>query len=878
MTMTMTMTMPMQVAVMSGVRWSDLPDEEDEVVAPDIDYSEDEPAPQHVSPLELAGVLVNEAFSEAFYNPVQLRIAGHIPHRELNMRVSLRDLSPALQSEIFTINTGIGCETVYSMVRRTLHLESADPIALQQGIAFNRRIVPRVGSLMREAQLMNPYDGRLKAQVIFRAKLMMHGEGKRAYTALADGENRSKETIMEDLRCSAIALAVSGHDSHIILGLRVGLQQKTVTGIAKHMRLLCHPDKNPGNARATDAMHALQDALDEHQNLTPAQICMMQGSLDRVPEEMVVMQILSELNGTPPPTGFRTSPEAHDVPDTVTVAYEFRKEYFSLPAVYTFLERTAARRLRTPAKGSFARALLSVLDRGQPTDDPNILEITVVLYQFTVNGYRKRRQSGIKALHDYFAGELPHDIVEATKHEKDSSFAGKSIFHTWGKLLRCVCRTGLKGVEVDLKRAFFSLRYYSLPAGLQSKCKSVRTYVCDTDTFMSDMMTVTGYTADAIKGAVTSAGNLGTKHRGMHPALEDFCNCFKKENKMIMEYMTGEHKELWARCRANGVGLLSFMAIIDHDQEADVVDKFDKTNGMTCCNEYDGCYFFFVEYPQNLLQMIQEIVKPHQVGIKVLDDPLTCAKTKYPLYDWDHINDTPPHEYILLRSKCADALWRGAAFVRNLDTIFARFVMSSTTICFNVGRAVGDIEVWNDGARRWISGRGNDSLVDVVKSELTLAFGRSSEDPVTGDVHYHDPPQPLEADSFLTSVARCCVKYSPPKEMISLDHLSNASGKLLFNDGTLYDFDQRLHRLAQPSDRLSRHCKIQFPTWDAPQDVQEMVVSLGADVLTFFKSGGTTLVMPSTEDLGELLLMSAEYTDDLQALRQSIRDKGFLFS
>ena len=134
MTMTMTMTMPMQVAVMSGVRWSDLPDEEDEVVAPDIDYSEDEPAPQHVSPLELAGVLVNEAFSEAFYNPVQLRIAGHIPHRELNMRVSLRDLSPALQSEIFTINTGIGCETVYSMVRRTLHLESADPIALQQGI------------------------------------------------------------------------------------------------------------------------------------------------------------------------------------------------------------------------------------------------------------------------------------------------------------------------------------------------------------------------------------------------------------------------------------------------------------------------------------------------------------------------------------------------------------------------------------------------------------------------------------------------------------------------------------------------------------------------------------------------------------------------
>ena len=145
---------------------------------------DDVPLPRsRVDTLSIAGVLVNEAMADGFYDaqPLQLSLGELVPrrlglddlveHRTLRLRLSHRDVSPVIESDIFTIDTGMRCESLYDLARQSLHLDGfSDSLVLTQGIAWARRIIPTVGALVANASLTNEINGQLSTPPFKSAK------------------------------------------------------------------------------------------------------------------------------------------------------------------------------------------------------------------------------------------------------------------------------------------------------------------------------------------------------------------------------------------------------------------------------------------------------------------------------------------------------------------------------------------------------------------------------------------------------------------------------------------------------------------------------------------------------------------------------------
>ena len=58
--------------------------------------------------------------------------------------------------------------------------------------------------------------------------------------------------------------------------------------------------------------------------------------------------------------------------------------------------------------------------------------------------------------------------------------------------------------------------------------------------------------------------------------------------------------------------------------------------------------------------------------------------------------------------------------------------------------------------------------------------------------------------------------------MVPLDGYENISGKLLFEQGMLFDYAAGTLRRACPEDRLSRHCPCLVPAWNVSDVVKDM--------------------------------------------------------
>jgi hypothetical protein len=74
-------------------------------------------------------------------------------------------------------------------------------------------------------------------------------------------------------------------------------------------------------------------------------------------------------------------------------------------------------------------------------------------------------------------------------------------------------------------------------------------------------------------------------------------------------------------------------------------------------------------------------------------------------------------------------------------------------------------------------------------------------------------------------------------------------GKLLFDNGMVWDFKEGLGRLSTPEDRLFRHCPGPMPVWVATDAEKEKVKQLVAAVKAFFLAGGKDLQPPPADDV-----------------------------
>ena len=79
----------------------------------------------------------------------------------------------------------------------------------------------------------------------------------------------------------------------------------------------------------------------------------------------------------------------------------------------------------------------------------------------------QRRQTGVNVFED----EIPPDVKAALAHEIKAklphSMIGKSVFSVGGKLVRTVCRNGLKGADIDAELCLTTLRNAHAPPEVQ---------------------------------------------------------------------------------------------------------------------------------------------------------------------------------------------------------------------------------------------------------------------------------------------------------------------------------------------------------------------------------------------------------------------------
>jgi hypothetical protein len=183
-------------------------------------------------------------------------------------------------------------------------------------------------------------------------------------------------------------------------------------------------------------------------------------------------------------------------------------------------------------------------------------------------------------------------------------------------------------------------------------------------------------------------------------------------------------------------------------------------------------------------------------------------------------------------SEVHKALACGAARVRAIDTVVGEVLQGRQDMSVCQGENGKGYEVFQHG--RWDVSSEFSGLVLFMKNELCELFGQTWTRG-DGEEISIPPPEPMQSDGFITKVCECMVKYLPKAAAAPLDF--DMWGKLLFNDGMVYDYKSDELRKQYASDRLWRHTPRDVPEWDA-QGLKSLITEFSANVREFFVEGG----------------------------------------
>ena len=199
--------------------WADLPEDDSLPPTPvtswpdtDIEYLDSDVPPVRLclqDLLALPAPFINEGVS----------------HRIMKARVNHQSVSRDREPDVISLNTGMGCSTVYSMVRRQLQLETNQGLMLIHGAGWNRRIVPASGPISLHLPLINPYTQGLKAELQLQTMIGGSGAGKRGHDSTEPAEIDWDQTFYE------------------ILGVPQDADRRTIKSAYLRMSTIYHPDK-----------------------------------------------------------------------------------------------------------------------------------------------------------------------------------------------------------------------------------------------------------------------------------------------------------------------------------------------------------------------------------------------------------------------------------------------------------------------------------------------------------------------------------------------------------------------------------------------------------------------------------------------------------
>ena len=254
-----------------------------------------------------------------------------------------------------------------------------------------------------------------------------------------------------------------------------------------------------------------------------------------------------------------------------------------------------------------------------------------------------------------------------------------------------------------------------------------------------------------------------------------------------------------------------------------------------------------------LLRNINLQIAPLTAAHKVYPDPVELAKVKFPDLQWDHVNPMSAAKWLNSCKQCHEAIIRGPASVRNIDTVFGDVIRGRSSCQAYQPDGSKDYELWDASLNLWRVGVDAESLCEGVRTGLREQFGRVTMSPVYYDYVVHPPPEPLECGAFIKTVGVATERYATKGRMPELDDGVNCRDRLLFSDGVLYNFKTREVRVALPEDRLYRRALSAYPTWDAPDAVKDQCRYFARLVKDFFLAGGKDLKPCVSGDVMECL-------------------------
>lgn len=502
-------------------------------------------------------------------------------------------------------------------------------------------------------------------------------------------------------------------EHHIVLsGLRAF--DSTFKQAYKLMAGLVHPDKNNGSEDATEAFKVLANLNDQFSRTST---CIINKNLEKIcwmtDAEWEFLQAWNAFKNMPVPPRTKqppapapsSEPGCPGATNVKITGIEIRTEFINKKSILDFLGYTAARRIFNPEKGCVATHLKMLLRRGQLVKGhPDLLKITVCSYRVMKNGLKQRRQSGINV----FEGDVPPHVSAVLAHELKGGIpkgmVGKSVFSVGGKLVRTVCRWGLKGVDIDAQRCYTTLRDAHAPPELARP--RMKEYLADIDA-VNQFITDETKSCKEAKHIITAIGN----GQRVDPAMFSekayaWLKDFQDENIAIMEHNAKQMPEIRSKFPDGRPGLLSFQSDIDQDNEAAEMDKIDDVNAS---NEWDGIFFFLDDQPpEKKLAECQAKMKHLTLKIKPYEDPLVMGQRKYPFLDWT-TNNMAAVQWLDVWDRCLD-LVGSAERCRVNDLLFGDFLRGRGSGLIISIPGTNTYEMWDDDERCWCQ--------DVTDNEL----------------------------------------------------------------------------------------------------------------------------------------------------------------
>ncbi|CAJ1374545.1 unnamed protein product, partial [Effrenium voratum] len=407
---------------------------------------------------------------------------------------------------------------------------------------------------------------------------------------------------------------------------------------------------------------------------------------------------------------------------------------------------------------------------------------------------RKGSEGAVDSARAEFMKQLPPEIRKEIEMGVPDTLVGRSAF-TFKKLVRYIARHRLGTVELDIKNSFFQLlnRQKPLPPIMAE-------YLDHREEKLAQIGRVLFHKLpEARRRSVAKELMIALGVGG------GFANWTSKVLQDIpLASDEGERGEVAAWLYGfETAARLYHVAFLSCCHRRLQMEKMAAAAGRAFNDhQHDGI---------GALRSASEAVKRAvdvEVVVHELEDPWAYAAAKYPNLDWGLKSKMEFSGYHQLLQRCRQHVILGRARANTVD--FAKLAAAKLVPVVHVPVEGGEKRTTYESFEKggfWLV-RNRDDLGQTVEDLMCKMCCPVFE---TVDENYVPPP-PLNENAFFTGLSSSVLGRLAGPQMADLDG-DETRHKILFCDGMLYDFKERVLRSPIPADRMGFHAAATSAMW-----------------------------------------------------------------